>query len=248
MRRKGLLHSEAMVYEADYDDEVNFLTLPPTTRRRRCVRGSCSCCGAAFHAQYREGQMGCCGQREQFGFYHPETGRSEKNYGESTCPLCGAEVKVYHCGSVRDYGHTLEAHRPVTVHVVDGLPMIIQWEVRRTVEWRNKHAVTANEVWPHEAYVYTGKATVKLVGYRWHMYNYSRTKTWEQRAKCTDGVACPELRMDFDPEHMTFSYHLHDMDQMRSEGRAARAVQRTNKKKLGQLEELPEEGQEELPF
>jgi hypothetical protein len=67
------------------------------------------------------------------------------------------------------------------------------------VEWRNKHAVTANEVWPHEAYVYTGKATVKLVGYRWHMYNYSRTKTWEQRTKCTDGVACPELRMDFDP-------------------------------------------------
>ena len=66
-------------------------------------------------------------------------------------------------------------------------------------------------------------------------------------AKNKDGRLA-RLRMDFDPEHMTFSYHLHDMDQMRSEGRAARAVQRTNKKKLGQLEELPEEGQEELPF
>ena len=66
-------------------------------------------------------------------------------------------------------------------------------------------------------------------------------------AKNKDGRLA-RLRMDFDPEHMTFSYHLHDMSQMRSEGRAARAVQRTNKKKLGQFEELPEEGQEELPF
>ena len=66
-------------------------------------------------------------------------------------------------------------------------------------------------------------------------------------AKNKDGRLA-RLRMDFDPEHMTFSYHLTDMNQMRSEGRAARAVQRTNKKKLGQLEELPEEGQEDLPF
>ncbi len=200
MRRKGLLHSEAMVYEADYATEWDFLTEPTTATRHRCVRVFCSCCEAAFHAKYREGQIGCCGQRELFGFYHPETGRSEKNYGKSTCPLCGADVDVYHCGSVRDYGHTLETHHPVTVHVVDGLPVIIQWEVRRRVEWTNKHAVTTDEVYPHEAYVYTGKSTIKLVGYRWRMYNYSRAKTWEQRAKCTDSVACPKLRMDFDPE------------------------------------------------
>lgn len=68
-------------------------------------------------------------------------------------------------------------------------------------------------------------------------------------AKNKDGRLA-RLRMDFDPEHMTFSYHLHDVNAMRSEGRAARAAQRTDKKKLGQVhfEELPEEGQEDLPF
>ena len=211
MRRKGLLHSEAMIYEADYATEWDFPTEPPTATRRKCVRVSCSCCEAAFHAQYREGQIGCCGQRELFGFYHPETGRSEKNYGESTCPLCGTEVKVYHCGAVRDCGHTLEHHRPVTVHVVDGLPMIIQWEVCRRVEWINKHAVTTDKIYPHEAYVYTGKSTIKLVAYDQFMCNYHSRRYWTQRAKCTDGVAHPKLRMDFDPEIFrgTFAENSH---------------------------------------
>lgn len=68
-------------------------------------------------------------------------------------------------------------------------------------------------------------------------------------AKNKDG-RLGRLRLDFDPEHMTFAYHLKDMNDMRSEGRVAKALRRAKKEPPpSPFVELPEvEGQEELPF
>lgn len=200
MRGRGLLTGEAMVYESDHRAD------PLTEMRVRSVRVSCSGCGEVFHARYRAGQTGCYGQREQFGFYHPDTGESVKNWGESTCPRCGADTKVYHCGAVREDGCTLEHYWPVTVQVVDGLPVIIQWDVRRRVYWQHKRAVTADEAGPYEAYVYTGRKTVKLSAYNRVMGGFRPLHRWAQRQKCTDTLGRADLRMPLSPDGLAGTF------------------------------------------
>ena len=65
-------------------------------------------------------------------------------------------------------------------------------------------------------------------------------------AKNKDG-RCARLRMDFEPEHMTFKYHVKTMPEIWSEGRAVKAAQRAKKPKAGELVELPGRG-DDLPF
>ena len=65
-------------------------------------------------------------------------------------------------------------------------------------------------------------------------------------AKNKDG-RCARLRMDFEPEHMTFKYHAKTMPEIWSEGRAVKAAQRAKKPKAGELVELPGRG-DDLPF
>ena len=65
-------------------------------------------------------------------------------------------------------------------------------------------------------------------------------------AKNKDG-RCARLRMDFEPEHMTFKYHVKTMPEIWSEGRAVKAAQRAKKPKAGEFVELPGRG-DDLPF
>lgn len=65
-------------------------------------------------------------------------------------------------------------------------------------------------------------------------------------AKNKDG-RCARLRMDFEPEHMTFKYHAKTMPEIWSEGRAVKAAQRAKKPKAGEFVELPGRG-DDLPF
>lgn len=66
-------------------------------------------------------------------------------------------------------------------------------------------------------------------------------------AKNKDG-RCARLRMDFEPEHMTFKYHAKTMPELWSEGRAVKAAQRVKKPKAGELVELPPGKGDDLPF
>lgn len=66
-------------------------------------------------------------------------------------------------------------------------------------------------------------------------------------AKNKDG-RCARLRMDFEPEHMTFKYHAKTMPEIWSEGRAVKAAQRAKKPKAGEFVELPPGKGDDLPF
>ena len=66
-------------------------------------------------------------------------------------------------------------------------------------------------------------------------------------AKNKDG-RCARLRMDFEPQHMTFKYRVPDVNDMRSEARMAKEVRRSKKPKAGEFEELPPGKGEDLPF
>lgn len=66
-------------------------------------------------------------------------------------------------------------------------------------------------------------------------------------AKNKDG-RCARLRMDFEPEHMTFKYHAKTMPEIWSEGRAIKAAQRAKKPKAGEFVELPPGKGDDLPF
>lgn len=66
-------------------------------------------------------------------------------------------------------------------------------------------------------------------------------------AKNKDG-RCARLRMDFEPEHMTFKYHAKTMPEIWSKGRAVKAAQRAKKPKAGEFVELPPGKGDDLPF
>ena len=66
-------------------------------------------------------------------------------------------------------------------------------------------------------------------------------------AKNKDG-RCARLRMDFEPEHMTFKYHVKTMPEMYNEGRAVKNLQKVKKPKAGELVELPPGKGDDLPF
>ena len=65
-------------------------------------------------------------------------------------------------------------------------------------------------------------------------------------AKNKDG-RCARLRMDFEPEHMTFKYHAKTMPELWSEGRAVKNLQKVKKPKAGEFVELPGRG-DDMPF
>ena len=65
-------------------------------------------------------------------------------------------------------------------------------------------------------------------------------------AKNKDG-RCARLMLDFKPEYMTFVYHVPNVNEMRSEARAAKEVRRSKKPEEPQFVELPG-GKEDLPF
>ena len=66
-------------------------------------------------------------------------------------------------------------------------------------------------------------------------------------AKNKDG-RCARLRMDFEPEHMTFKYHAKTMPELWSEGRAVKNLQKVKKPKAGEFVELPPGKGDDLPF
>ena len=66
-------------------------------------------------------------------------------------------------------------------------------------------------------------------------------------AKNKDG-RCARLRMDFEPEHMTFKYHAKTMPEIWSEGRAVKNLQKVKKPKAGEFVELPPGKGDDLPF
>ena len=66
-------------------------------------------------------------------------------------------------------------------------------------------------------------------------------------AKNKDG-RCARLRMDFEPQHMTFKYRVPDVNAMRSEARMAKEVRRSRKPEEAEIREKPLEEGEELPF
>ena len=66
-------------------------------------------------------------------------------------------------------------------------------------------------------------------------------------AKNKDG-RCARLRMDFEPQHMTFKYRVPDVGDMRSEARMAKEVRRSKKQANAEISEMPMQEGEDLPF
>lgn len=66
-------------------------------------------------------------------------------------------------------------------------------------------------------------------------------------AKNKDG-RCARLRMDFEPQHMSFKYRVPDVNAMRSEARMAKEVRQAKNKADAKIREIPMQEGEELPF
>ena len=66
-------------------------------------------------------------------------------------------------------------------------------------------------------------------------------------AKNKDG-RCARLRLDFEPEHMSFKYRVPDVSNMRSEARMAKEVRQAKNLADAKIREIPMDEGEELPF
>ena len=101
-RQSGRFQEQYLVYKAEREYE------PLEERMRPAVLVACSGCGKSFYAE--KVTVGTCSAAYSpapFGWRDPQTNTAVISGKHTRCPLCGAEAKTIHVGSIRTYGGEL---------------------------------------------------------------------------------------------------------------------------------------------
>lgn len=162
-RQSGRFQEQYLVYKAEREYE------PLEERMRPAVLVACSGCGKSFYAE--KVTVGTCSAAYSpapFGWRDPQTNTAVISGKHTRCPLCGAEAKTVHVGSIRTYGGELVDD--VWVTELARVPVegrrdrlaLLEWCIRRCV---SKQGVTRFEIWPFTAWVVEEKRIVRLMGY-----------------------------------------------------------------------------------
>lgn len=162
-RQSGRFQEQYLVYKAEREYE------PLEERMRPAVLVACSGCGKSFYAE--KVTVGTCSAAYSpapFGWRDPQTNTAVISGKHTRCPLCGAEAKTIHVGSIRTYGGELVDD--VWVTELARVPVegrrdrlaLLEWCIRRCV---SKQGVTRFEIWPFTAWVVEEKRIARLMGY-----------------------------------------------------------------------------------
>ena len=189
LKEQGKLRRHALIYKAAWVAD------PLSGEKERMVRLKCSACGGEMYAQ-RVDAGGCHGSyaTAPFGYIDPVHGDPVICGYDALCPMCGAQVKVFHIGRFRDWIPLEEAY-PMTVGRVEDKVVLTGWCVRHlcTTEGCEQTAV-----FPYEAYVAEEKKVVRLVGYHKCMTTLRMLGHWEQRKICLDNWNAADLVYPWD--------------------------------------------------
>ena len=186
VKKEPRMRMEAIFYSLCYPRD------PLTGIRSKAVKCHCTACGGEYIETYVQGAA-CAGYGEPYGYFD-EISRSHVSTGSAVmCELCGAQAKAVRATSFSNR-YELGYAFPTMVKVIEGNVCFITWYVDKSVDREGKTYITARE-W--EAYVFTGKKCVKVMGYTRCMSSCS-FHSWEQRSRCVDDFGAPKLLYPFD--------------------------------------------------
>ncbi|MBQ8738174.1 MAG: PcfJ domain-containing protein [Clostridia bacterium] len=131
-----------------HDNVVNFLKekfpenfkkeyiIYSSNKRKKSVGCFCTACTYNFTQEYQEAFVGCSrgiyGVPKYFGFKNSEIGDSVFSLNSTLCPVCGDEVTAIHISDLRQPRSDVEMCA-VSVHVIDGLILIVTWQYNRYI-------------------------------------------------------------------------------------------------------------------
>ena len=124
LKEQGKFRRHALIYKAAWVAD------PLSGEKERMARLKCSACGGEMYAQ-RVDAGGCHGSyaAAPFGYVDPVHGDPVICGYDALCPMCGAQVKVFHIGRFRDW-IPLEEVYPMTVGRVEDKVVLAGWCVR----------------------------------------------------------------------------------------------------------------------
>ena len=95
-RQSGRFQEQYLVYKAEREYE------PLEERMRPAVLVACSGCGKSFYEEkVTAGTCSAAYSPAPFGWRDPQTNTAVISGKHTRCPLCGAEAKTVHVGSIR---------------------------------------------------------------------------------------------------------------------------------------------------
>ena len=186
IKKEPKMRTEVIVYSLCYPRD------PLTGIRSKAVKCHCTACGGEYIESYVQGAA-CSGYGEPYGYFD-EISRSHVSTGSAVmCELCGAQAKAVRATSFSNR-YELGYAFPTMVKVIDGNVCFITWYISKSVDREGEIYITARE-W--EAYVFTDKKCVKVMGYTRCM-SLCSFHDWVQRARCVDDFGVPKLLYPFD--------------------------------------------------
>lgn len=176
LQSKGNLNCEGIVYRRAY------VFNPLTGQKEKMVECTCSACGETFYQDYSP-VVGCTRYPSApFGFINSSTNEHVISGEETLCPICGEEVRLYHCGNMKT-SKEMEYHFVMSVHMIGGKLALICWLFDKRINRIGESSIASRI---YEAYVFEGRKAIRLVGYRRFMSSISFFNGWQQLKRCSD--------------------------------------------------------------
>ncbi len=179
---QGYFQSQYIVYRADWEYE------PLEKKKVKVVRGHCTACGRDFIAPYWKPECFCHNAHPPapFGFFNEATTEYIISGDETFCPICGTDVKVYHCSNIDSrQGSVTDAQYPLTVHNIKGNLALLCWRIQLIMDNRGNRRYTSD---PYDGYVFEKKKAIRVTGRECFMYNWRFLGKWKQLKRFQDNV------------------------------------------------------------
>ena len=162
---------------------------PMTGTKCKAAELWCSACGESMFAAKIEAQC-CCNSyaTAPIGWMHPVEDEPVISGEKSTCPNCGAPVKVEFARDCRRVVWDLKEYWFMEVERIGEKLALIGWVMKKeAVRDRGTGRLTEQVRYlPYQAYVFEGKKTVLLRGYDKYFSQLHFHEQWEQRDRCMD--------------------------------------------------------------
>lgn len=186
--KNGYLKANGLIYQTEY------VKNPLTEEKEKVVRLKCSACGGEMYAKYRSVTSCSHGYSPApYGFYHPNTDEPIISHNDTLCPMCGAEVRAYHTGSLYQNKRHLENIYPLNIVRINDDIAILKWYIAKYV---TKQGGIIYESSPSEGYIFSGRKCTKVTGYRWGFFGVKHsTGKWGQLKRCTDQMGEIERKL-----------------------------------------------------
>ena len=175
-KRHKTMQDHVIVYKMVYVPDIL------SGEKQKMVHCHCSACDKVFY----QAMSPAVGVRSTVSFgWYDDNNDPVGNEDACSCPCCGAKAISLHSSKIPKGGRTIGYYFPIQIMKLGGVPVLICWRYRRTVEKNGGTWISAER---YEAYAFCEKKAFRYCGYYNFMGSCHPTDSWEPRSICVDGI------------------------------------------------------------